>query len=323
MKPIRIELPTPFAVGPVNAYLFTQPEVVLVDTGVDSDESWQALTAGLAEHHLTLADIERVVITHAHVDHLGAAARIVRHSQADIWIADLGVDWLVNPQQQWQQRIAYYEDAFLPGTGLSLQAQEMVLAAMTAAAQGSHAVVQERVSTFAVGDVLQLGARPWQVLHMPGHASHQTCFYQAETAQFISADMLLHVTPTPIVENPGHGGDRTPALPLYLQSLARVEQLPMDIVYPGHGPVITEPYALIQRQRERIWQRQAETLALIKNGQQTVADLVNTMYAHYPENLRFAGLWMLIGYLDLLKADQAIIEREVDGVWFYEATAVA
>jgi glyoxylase-like metal-dependent hydrolase (beta-lactamase superfamily II) len=301
--------------------LFKQPEVVLVDTGVASDESWQVLTAALAQHNLTLADVERVIITHAHVDHLGAAARIAAHSQAQIWIADLGAAWLLDPERQWQKRIAYYEDVFLPGTGLSLPARQMVLAAMTMAAQGSHAVAGERVSTFTVGDLLQMGGRPWQVLHMPGHASHQTCFYQAETAQFISADMLLHVTPTPIVEDPGDGRDRVPALPLYLQSLARVEQLQMQTVYPGHGVIITEPYVLIEGQRERIFQRQAETLQLIKKGHQTVAELVNIMYAHYPERLRFAGLWMLMGYLDLLKEDEAIVEREVDGVWVYEATA--
>ncbi len=41
MKPIRIELPTGLGVGPVNAYLFTEPEVVLVDAGVNSDECWR------------------------------------------------------------------------------------------------------------------------------------------------------------------------------------------------------------------------------------------------------------------------------------------
>ena len=40
MQPIRIDLPTNLGVGPVNAYLFTQPEVVLVDAGIKSAECW-------------------------------------------------------------------------------------------------------------------------------------------------------------------------------------------------------------------------------------------------------------------------------------------
>ena len=43
MEPIRLELPTDLGVGPVNAYLFTQPEVVLVDAGIKTDACWEAL----------------------------------------------------------------------------------------------------------------------------------------------------------------------------------------------------------------------------------------------------------------------------------------
>jgi hypothetical protein len=44
------------------------------------------------------------------------------------------------------------------------------------------------------------------------------------------------------------------------------------------------------------------------------------MYAHYPSTFRFAGLWMLIGYLDLLQAEGAIVQETVDGVWHYRRT---
>lgn len=317
MNPIRIELPTSFDVGPVNVYLFTAPEPVLVDTGVDSDESWAVLQAGLAEHGLAVADLRRVIITHAHVDHLGAAARLAANSEAHIWIADLGYDWLVDPQRKWQQRIAFYRDHFLAPCGLPPQSQQMILAYMSYAAESSTAVPPTRITTFKAGDILSLGGLDWDVLHMPGHASHQTCFHQPATRQFISADMLLHKAPTPIVEEPPDGRTRQPALPIFLDSLARVEALAVDVAYPGHGRLITNPAALIQQQRQRIQERKQETYRLIQQGCQTVVELVNTLYAHYPEHGRISGLWMLVGYLDLLKAENAIEERVMDGVWHY------
>ncbi len=317
MTPTRIELPTSFAVGPVNAYLFTEPEIVLVDTGIDSDESWQALQAGFASQNVAIEDLKRVIITHAHVDHLGAAARLARHSDADIWIAHMGYDWLVRPAEKWQARVDYYQETFLPQTGMPPQAQEMVVATMTFIGQSFNPVPANRVKAFQVGDSLQMGGLDWQVLHMPGHARHQTCFYQAETEQFLSADMLLHKTPTPIVEAPLDGRSRIPSLPIYLQSLDRVEQLKMKTVYPGHGEIITESYALIQRQKERILQRKAEALSLVQQGHQTIYELVNIMYAHYPEQARFSGLWMLVGYLDLLLEDELLVVEGVDGVWHY------
>jgi glyoxylase-like metal-dependent hydrolase (beta-lactamase superfamily II) len=327
MNPIRLELPTPFDVGPVNVYLFTEPEPVLVDTGVDSDESWTVLGAGLAEYGLRTADLQRVIITHAHVDHLGAAARLAANSEAQISIADLGYDWLVDPKRKWAQRIAYYRDYFLPQCGLSAEAQQMVIAYMTFAADSSTPVAPNRVTTFKVGEQLVMGGLDWQVLHMPGHASHQTCFYQPDTRQFIAADMLLHRAPPPIVEEPPDGKTRQPALPLFLQSLEFVEALDIEVAYPGHGRLITHPSSamsssLIAQQRQRIQERKQETYTLIQQGCQTVMELVDTMYAHYPAHGRISGLWMLVGYLDLLKAEKAIIERDVDGVWRYDVAPV-
>lgn len=319
MNPIRIELPTGLDVGSVNVYLFPTPEPVLIDAGVDSDESWAALQAALAEHGLTAADLHQVIITHAHVDHFGGAWRVAHHGRAQIYVADLGYDWLVDPRQQWLQRTNFYADEFLAQCALSGPLQQMAAAYMQWQADTAVAIDPSRVTPFYVGDWLQMGGLPWQVLHMPGHASHQTCFYQPQSQQLIAADMLLHKTPTPVVEDPPPGQPRQPALPIFLESLARLEALPIQIAYPGHGREITEPLPLMQQQRARIHARKNETLALIQQGNRTVADLLEKLYGHYPVQTRLTGLWMLVGYLDLLKAENRIVEEVIDGAWHYTA----
>ena len=78
--PKRIELPTGLPVDTVNVYLFTEPEPVLVDTGVKSEASLNALQAALAENSLTLADLTKVIISHPHIDHCGLAGTIAAQS---------------------------------------------------------------------------------------------------------------------------------------------------------------------------------------------------------------------------------------------------
>ena len=124
MKPIRIELPTEFAIGSVNAYLFIEPEPILVDTGVKSEASWAALVAALAAYGMQVSDLEWVIITHPHVDHCGQAAQLVAESEAQVRIADLGVAWLLDFAGMWQKRLDYYRDVFLPQTGLPLATQQ-------------------------------------------------------------------------------------------------------------------------------------------------------------------------------------------------------
>lgn len=316
-QPTRIELPFNDAAGSVNAYLFIEPETVLIDTGLKSEASWAILQAGLAAEGLSVADLARVVITHPHVDHFGQAGMIAARSNAEIWIADLGLPWLLDFRAQWRERLAYYRDELMRPLGLSQELIDVIISYMTELERACDPVPAGRVTTFPVGGTLLLGGMSWQVIHTPGHASMQTCFYQPETGQFLSADMLLARAPTPMVERPANGAARVPSLPLFLQSLDRVEALDITVVYPGHGEPFSNHRPVIQGQRRRIQARKAECLQLITAGHHTAASLLDQMYGAYPLQYRFVGLWMIVGYLDLLKADKLVAERVVNGVWHY------
>lgn len=316
--PQRIELPTGLAVGSVNAYLFTEPEPILIDAGVKSDDCWEALIAGLAEHGLAPRDLARLVITHPHVDHFGLAARLVAESDAAVWVCELGVPWLLAGGDKWQERLRYYRDDFLAHAGIPPDTAESVLSGMRALEALADPLSPDDIVPFRPDGVLQMGGRAWDVLHTPGHAGMMTCFYQPETRQLISADMLLAITPTPVIEQPPPGAPRrVPALPQYMASLDRVEALDVETVYPGHGRPFNDHRAVIARQRERLLARKAECLGYVRDGIDTIPALVERMYAHQPRGVRLAGLWMLVGYLDLLIADGLVVEETIDGVWHY------
>ena len=300
MKPNRIELPTGLGVGPVNAYLFTEPEVVLVDAGVKSDDCWQALSDALAEHGLTVADISRVVITHPHVDHFGLACRLTEESDATVWICELGASWLDASANMWAGRQAFYREHFLNHLGL----EPDVIAAIGGGLDNLRALADpvppDRVVTFMPDGVLQMGGHAWQVLHTPGHATSQTCFYQPETEQLISADMLLAIAPTPVVEQPSSTAGTPPhSLSARLPGIGSdlLEALEIDDVYPGHGRPFGEHRQVIERQRERIAQRTAQCLVLVQAGHDTVPDLVEAMYARPPAGISASsgcGCWSVI-----------------------------
>ncbi len=317
--PIRLQLPNERQVAPVNAYLFTKPEPALVDTGTNAAADRSALQAGLAANGLSVSDLKRVIITHAHVDHFGQAASIAANSSAEIWVSELAYEWLVDTPAMWQKRIAYYQNYFLPRTGLPQTMRETVLNFMAGSAKTAESVPRQRIKIYSMDATLEMGGLDWQVLHTPGHASHQTCYYQPETRQFLSSDMLLAVTPTPVVERPPTGNRHIPGLPRFLDSLDLVESLDIDIVYPGHGQPFSNYREVIARQRKRICQRKAACLAYVRQGCDTAVSLVQKMYADRPVTIQFAGLWMVIGYLDLLIADGRVSTQEIGGVIHYRA----
>jgi glyoxylase-like metal-dependent hydrolase (beta-lactamase superfamily II) len=318
VTPIRLELPTGFKFGSVNAYLFTGPEPVLVDTGLKSDVSWTALTAGLTDHGLVPADLARVIITHPHVDHCGQARRLADPNGPEIWIADLGAPWLRDLPNLMLDRAGYYETHLLPRWNFPPELEQVMLHQLRTLATICEAVPEEKTRIFQVGDTLRLGGRPWQVQHAPGHASTQTCFYQADTRQLLAADMLLPRAPAPVLEKPTAGpADDRPALVQFLESLAMLDSLEIDTVYPGHGDPFGHPRQVIQQQRARLAARQAECLAYIAAGHRTVAALMEKMYTLNPAQFQLVGLWMLVGYLAWLKWQGQITDQIEAGVATY------
>jgi ribonuclease BN (tRNA processing enzyme) len=84
-----LSIPTPFAVGRVNCYLIDDDPLTLVDTGPNSGKALDELDVALRAHGRRIDDLERIVITHQHLDHMGLVGILARRSQAEVVTLDL------------------------------------------------------------------------------------------------------------------------------------------------------------------------------------------------------------------------------------------
>ena len=73
-----------FSVGRVNCYLIEDEPLTLVDTGPNSGTSLDELETGLAELGHRIEDLELIVLTHQHMDHLGLVEILARRSGARV-----------------------------------------------------------------------------------------------------------------------------------------------------------------------------------------------------------------------------------------------
>lgn len=104
----QITVPTPFKVGPVNCYLATTDPITLIDTGPLHADTRVELEAGFKEIGLARKDIRRIIITHAHSDHYGLAAEIVRDSKAEVWTHRYNRSTLDAQAEDRQRRSEFY-----------------------------------------------------------------------------------------------------------------------------------------------------------------------------------------------------------------------
>jgi glyoxylase-like metal-dependent hydrolase (beta-lactamase superfamily II) len=78
----RLRIPTPFAVGRVNCYLLADEPLTLIDTGPNSGKSLDELQHQLEDLGHAIEDLELIVITHQHIDHLGLVEILAGRSGA-------------------------------------------------------------------------------------------------------------------------------------------------------------------------------------------------------------------------------------------------
>jgi hypothetical protein len=92
----RLAIPTPFAVGRVNVYLIDDDPLTLVDAGPNSGTSFDELQRGIAGLGHSLEEIELVILTHQHIDHLGLVSLVAAHADAEVAAIDVAVPFVEN-----------------------------------------------------------------------------------------------------------------------------------------------------------------------------------------------------------------------------------
>jgi len=156
--------------------------------------------AGLSELGLGLRDIGLVICTHAHPDHLEAVQRF-RETSAQV--AYHASEW-----ELVKSMVDQYGAAF-----------QLPLEAV-------------RPDFFLTEGDLQVGDTRFQVYHTPGHAPGAICLYQETDKALVTGDLIFK---DGVGRTDVPGGDST----ALKESIRRMAALDVEVVLPGHGPVVS------------------------------------------------------------------------------------
>ena len=215
----RLAIPTPFAVGRVNVYLIEDEPLTLVDAGPNSGTSFDELQRGIAGLGHSLEDIELVIVTHQHIDHLGLVSLVASHSGAEVAAIDAAVPFMENFSDE-----AQADDDFARDIMLRNGIPEDVVSALQSVSQAFRAWGSrvEVTRPLRDGEQLELRDRTLHVHHRPGHTPTDTIFHDRERRMLIAADHLLgHISSNPLITRPRDGSARAPAGARQLPGVAR------------------------------------------------------------------------------------------------------
>ena len=319
----RLSIPTPFAVGRVNCYLIEDEPLTLVDTGPNSGRALDELDIALREHGHRIEDLERIVITHQHLDHMGLAGILARRSNAEVVTLDLLAPVLEEFGAH-AERDDELAEALMLRHGIP---RDVVIAlrSMSRAfrAWGGSAKVDRQL---ADGETLEFAGRTLQALHRPGHSPSDTVFWDAERSVLIGGDHLIgHISSNPLISRPlgGKSGEpgagRPRALMTYMRSLRETRAMPIGTVLPGHGEPVTDHVKLIDERFALHERRAAKIGGLIAERPMTTYEIAQSLWGNVAVTQAYLTLSEVLGHVDLLLDRGEIRETEVGSVIRYEA----
>ncbi len=316
----QITLPTPFPVGPVHTYLIPDDPLTLIDAGPCTPAAQAALQAGLAQLGVSLSDIQRVIITHAHVDHYGLVGEIVAASGAEVWAHPLAQPSI----EGWPSSRALHDRFWLElllASGVPANLAQRTASLYQGMEQLiSHAPVARLLDE---GETIGLAGAGWQVLHCPGHADSLICLYQPMDRLLLGNDHLLaHISSNAIVgpPSPGESQRRRPLVD-YWASLGRIYEMQIALVIPGHGDAVADVRSLIHSRFRFYERRLARLQEELRRGPQSVWQLAQAIFRRLDLTDTYLATSEVLGHLDVLEG-KGLVARTTsdDGIWRYRLT---
>ena len=314
----RLAIPTPFAVGRVNVYLIDDDPLTLVDAGPNSGTALDELARGVEALGHALEDLELVILTHQHIDHLGLVGLVASRSGAEVAAIDAAVPFVERFSEE-----AQADDDFARDVMLRHGISEDVVSALQSVSRAFRAwgARADVTRVLADGDVVEFRDRSLQALYRPGHSPSDTVFLDAERKILFSADHLLgHISSNPLITRPRDGSEGRPqALVAYLRSLELTREMDVELVLPGHGDPITDHRALID-DRLALHRRRADKLyGLIAERPRSAYELAQALWGNIAVTQAYLTLSEVLGHTDMLLNEGRVQEVEDDGVVRFEA----
>lgn len=208
-----------------NIFLVGDDPLTLIDAGYDRDSSFEPIMEAVGSSR-----VERIIITHGHVDHAGSAWRVKEAGGGEI--------------------VAHQDD--LPSMKRRYPDREIDN-------------IISGPQTFPAGEF------DIRIIHTPGHTpGHITPMIESEGV-FFSADLITGEGSSLVAPPEGN-------MKKYMASLRMTAQLPLKMILPGHGQVVTDPPKRIAELIEHRELREICIARCLAKGPMDLKLLVKEMY---------------------------------------------
>lgn len=154
---------------------------------------------------------------------------------------------------------------------------------------------------------LRAGTTALRVIDAPGHAVDHVAFYLPDERALFTGDVVLGEG-TSVIAPPGG------AMRAYQRTLQRLADEFGDarVIYGGHGPIVADPRAKLAEYIEHRRMREKQILDALREGPQTIPDLVRRIYSAHRQVLWPAMARQMLAHLIALEDERRVTSCALD-----------
>jgi len=285
-----------------NVYAVGNGPVTLIDTGPKFPGQLMFIKDRLKQAGLDINSVERIILTHGHIDHFGMASGICETVKQP-------VECFIHAEDKWRLSRGSIEKEFS-----SEEARDLM--SMVGVPEKKIGKIKERFLSFDelydplertsimedgdqfVGDDYQL-----KVIHTPGHSPGSCCLYESRQKILFSGDHIIkHITPNPFMEirRSRLRDSNYQSLEACLNSLEKLNRYDVRFVFPGHGEYIDNLPGLISNYKEHHRQRTELVWNAVKKKPRPIYYLIDDVFPYVPESEIFLAISEILVRVEIL-----------------------
>jgi len=284
---------------------------LLIDTGLNHDDCFKAMTDGLKELEVDLNKTD-FMVTHFHADHIGLLPRLLTKSSRF---------YFNRPEAKILQTWSGWEKMLDLAARNGFPDEQLKLALESHPGYKYGADWLPEIQMLDDNDIITVGDYKLQCISTPGHTLGHICLYEPKNKIFISGDHVLG----DISPNILGWEDNSIALADFLQSLDKVYAYDVAQVVPGHRRVFSDFRGRINQLKAHHEERLAEVLTIIDQGNCNAYKTAGLMQwdirAKSWDDFPVAQKWFATGealaHLQYLEQNKKIIRKTIDGIYNY------
>lgn len=299
--------------GSINCYVYQNGnDYTLIDAGINTAEFEQFFFQQLKDYNIAITQINRIILTHFHNDHIGVVNRITKEHRIPVYASEIAVPRLKCEDDYLQQKLTFYYDLYSQ-YGVSEFSKARMAKMENTLRNKEQVMLHSEIRVIEEGQIID-GLR---VIATPGHSPDSICLLDEETGWLFAGDFILASGITNALIDHDAQGKLMNSLVQYIDSIEKMKAYPVHSVFAGHEAVFQNFHKVVEKSLSKMEYKLQKLLAKIRDGHRTAKQLGEAIYG-----TRFAKYFTftiseIVG-LTLLAQQRGLIERYwEDGQWMF------